>query len=284
MPNARPSQRLFRVAVSVLTAATIVVTSPVARGETIVADFEDLPLAADSAVTGDPSMDPFFSHQVRFNRTWLTEFDCCPGAWAYSNRRDLTTPGVTNAYSAYHLPAGGGAEETAQFGVAFNASRGDALVDFPQPGTVRGMYVTNTTYAYMATVEGNDGAGFVKGRFADGDFFKLTIFGQDSFGEQTGAVDLYLADYRDGKSDALANWTWVDLTPLGNQVAQLQFELTSTDVGPFGMNTPAYFAADQITFVIPEPTGAGWLVIAAFGWYGARRRRQGPAALGARDS
>ena len=40
-------------------------------------------------------------------------------------------------------------------------------------------------------------------------------------------------------------WTRVDLSSLVG-ARKLQFELESSDVGEFGMNTPAYFALDQV--------------------------------------
>ena len=43
------------------------------------------------------------------------------------------------------------------------------------------------------------------------------------------------------------SWTTVDLTPLGN-ARYLLFDLNSSDVGQFGMNTPAYFAMDNLTW------------------------------------
>jgi len=41
-------------------------------------------------------------------------------------------------------------------------------------------------------------------------------------------------------------WAYVDLTSLGS-ADSLQFFLSSTDVGIFGMNTPAYFCLDNFT-------------------------------------
>ena len=50
------------------------------------------------------------------------------------------------------------------------------------------------------------------------------------------------------------DWVLVDLSGLGT-VAALEFELASSDNGPFGMNTPSYFALDDLMFV-PEPGDA----------------------------
>ena len=98
--------------------------------------------------------------------------------------------------------------------------------------------------------------------------------GIDEQGESTGTVEFYLADYRDGKADAVSEWTWVDLTSLGPNVSRLEFQLESTDVGDFGMNTPAYFAIDNLTLV-PEPAGAVLLFPALLSLAAVRRRWAG---------
>ena len=56
------------------------------------------------------------------------------------------------------------------------------------------------------------------------------------------------------------DWEWVDLSSLGT-VAGLEFDLSSSDTGPSGMNTPAYFAMDDLTpaSAVPIP-GAVWLL------------------------
>jgi len=83
----------------------------------------------------------------------------------------------------------------------------------------------------------------------DSDWFMLTITGKDVDGAVTGTVDFYLADYRaaDSADDYIVDtWRYVDLTSLG-KVKTLEFVLSSSDVGDWGMNTPASFALDTIT-------------------------------------
>ena len=63
------------------------------------------------------------------------------------------------------------------------------------------------------------------------------------------------------------DWTWVDLTGLG-PIVGLEFTMSSSDVGEFGMNTPSYFAMDNV----PEPTTLGLLLLG--GLAVARRRRR----------
>ena len=64
----------------------------------------------------------------------------------------------------------------------------------------------------------------------------------------TGDVTLYLADFRfgDNSQDYIIDaWTAVNLSSLG-QVKTLEFSVSSSDTGDFGINTPTYFAIDNI--------------------------------------
>ena len=69
-------------------------------------------------------------------------------------------------------------------------------------------------------------------------------------------MDFYLADYRfsdNSKDYIVKDWTFVDLSSLG-AVTKLQFALSSSDTGQFGMNTPAYMAMDSMSIsAVPEP-------------------------------
>ncbi|HPG28620.1 MAG TPA: DUF4465 domain-containing protein, partial [Myxococcota bacterium] len=140
------------------------------------------------------------------------------------------------------------------FGVFYYSGR----VVLPTPTTVLGAAFTNTTYAALSM---RDGDAFAK-RFggADGtepDYFRLLIEGVDAAGLSTGRVELMLADYRfadDSLDYVLDAWAWVDLTGLG-PVASLRFAFESSDIGAFGINTPQYFAIDDLR-TIPEPASA----------------------------
>ena len=86
----------------------------------------------------------------------------------------------------------------------------------------------------------------------------------------TGEVEFYLADYRfadNGEDYIVDTWEYIDLSSLG-AVKSLEFGLSSSDVGDFGMNTPAYFALDT---VVPEPSSMALMV---FGSLLISRRRK----------
>ena len=124
-----------------------------------------------------------------------------------------------------------------------------------------------------------DGDGFAK-KFGgvsgnDPDFLKLTITGFNG-AAATGSVDFFLADYRfanNAQDYIVKAWTFVDLSSLG-AVTRLGFDLTSTDNGPFGMNTPGYVAIDTLTTVpVPEPHQAA-LLLAGLALLGAMWRKR----------
>lgn len=245
-----------------------------------IADFENLPLPPDSFYNGDPGgLMPgqthdgsFVSGGARFNN--LFAVDATFGytywnGWAYSNKTDTTTAGFGNQYSAY---AGGGSGGSAKYGVAFMGAPAPAI-ELPAGAMPVSIDVTNTTYAALSMLFGDS---FSK-RFGDNtatpqvfesdfpDFFKLTIGGVDAGGGSIGApVEVYLADYRFANSaeDYIQKgWKTINLSSLAG-AAKLTFALQSSDVGQFGMNTPGYFAADNlVTNVVPEPSG--WALLLA---------------------
>ncbi len=242
-----------------------------------VAHFDDIYLAPESYWNGVPSAWPgtdstIVSGPASFHNNavdWGGGFSSWSG-WAVSNTTDTTTPGFGNQYSAYP----GGGYHSDSYGVAFVSSTDPARVDFGA-GTVLGGWFTNTTYAALSMLNGDAFAKKFGGTSGDDpDWFRLTIYGMNG-STTTGQVDFYLADYRfsDNSQDYVVDqWTWVDLTPLG-VVDGLEFALDSSDIGAFGMNTPAYFALDGLV-VAPVPLpGALWLLVSGLAGLIALRRR-----------
>lgn len=238
------------------------------------AGFEYLPLAPDSHFF--PKVTTTFTDAgATFNHTF-TDFggDCCHTDWVYSNRTDTTTGDYSNQHSAI---TGGGAEGSAQYAIA---NFGAPSITFASAVTVQGAYVTNTTFTALAMLDG-DAFGFSK-KFGgssgdDPDYLRLTIMGKDGNGVTTGSVYFMLADYQtdDHSLDyVVTDWRWVDLTALGSSVRSLQFALASSDTGAFGINTPAYFALDNLTVTaVPEPEQAA-LLLAGLALVGAIARRR----------
>lgn len=210
-----------------------------------VADFENFNLPPGSFLNDAGSVGgAFTSGDISLPNTYFPQFFSWSG-WAISNTTDTETPGPANESSSI---AGSGAEGSATYSVSYQF--GSSIMRLHHPSTVSGLYVTNTTYAYRSMLDGDAFSkkfGGVTGN--DPDFFLLTIK-KFSNGVLSGdSVNFYLADFRfsDNTQDYIVDeWTWLDLSGLGS-ADSLHFALSSSDVGAFGMNTPAYFAVDNVT-------------------------------------
>jgi hypothetical protein len=217
-----------------------------------VVDFEDFQFPSNQNFwNGADETGGFTLSGASFNNSYNAAWMSWSG-FAVSSEVDVTTAGWDNQYSSF---AGSGANGSTKFALWY--SNGE--ITFAVPTQVMSMAVTNTTYAALSM---RDGDAFAK-QFgsiynADGeedgtegkDWFRLTITGLDADNEPTGSTDFYLADFR--SNDNLEHfildlWSTVDLTALGT-VRKMVFELQSSDVGQWGMNTPGYFAMDNLTF------------------------------------
>jgi hypothetical protein len=228
-----------------------------------IATFDDLSLSAESYWNGSDRSGGFTSGSAYFNNNYNTVYMSWDG-FAYSNITDTTSTGWTTQYNAI---TGGGEGGSANYAVGYDplASGVGAeppTVTFNTAGIVEGLHITNNNYAYYSMLNGDAYSKKFGGISGDeADWFLLTITGKGENGTEVGSVDFYLADYRfaDNGQDYIVNtWEYVDLTGLG-MVKSLEFGLSSSDVGSYGMNTPAYFALDTI---VPEP---GTLVLLALG-------------------
>ncbi len=189
-------------------------------------------------------------------------------AWSYSSYTDITTPGSTNQYSAIT----GNGESSDQYGVC-NVSEysNNRLFSTSQTAfTPTGAYFTNTTYAALSMQDGDAFAtqfGDVSNSAGGEDWFLLTIYGLASDSTHNGdSVNFYLADYRftDNTQDYIIDdWTWVDLSSL-ESVYGLDFVLSSSDIGTWGMNTPAYFAMDNFDGTVAGIESSLLLEISAY--------------------
>lgn len=169
------------------------------------------------------------------------------GGFTYTNGTDVTTPGYNN------LSAIVGTGKNGNVYLTGNTNEyTPARITNLQVGKYRfkGAWVTNTTYDYWAMKDGNDGGAGLE-PFGDGDYFILTAIGHASNDAEIGRVDFYLADFRDDKkndkkSEIVNTWKWFDWSELAD-AAYITFELSSTDTGDYGMNTPSYFCLDGVT-------------------------------------
>jgi hypothetical protein len=237
-----------------------------------VSTFDDLPLSAGSHFFPGTSTE-FVSGAASFNHDFTDwGWGCCWSGWTYSNQTDTTTPGFENQFSAY---AGSGAGGSANYALAY---MGSPMIRFEAPAELVSVDVSNTTYAALSMLQGDSFAKKFGGDSGnDADFLKLTFIGLNAANQETGRVDFYLADYRfaDNSLDyVIDSWASVNLSSLGT-VAALKFELSSSDNGDFGMNTPAYFAIDNLAVTaVPEASSLAMMLVGLVGVVGATALRR----------
>jgi hypothetical protein len=185
-----------------------------------------------------------------YNQTWGSW-----SGWSISSMYDTITAGYTNQYSSVKrpmssLPESGWNFETVHFvnngqtntirSPYFNdADEGIfGLVRLPAP--VR-FYITNATYAALDMEDGSTfGKKFGGESGNDPDYFRLLVKSVSSTNQVIHTDTIYLADFRfeDNTQDyILKDWEMAEIVSCD----RVDFELQSSDVGQFGMNTPAYF-------------------------------------------
>ena len=217
--------------------------TPVEDIQLTLVDFENVTLNSDSIWNGSDLSGSFVSG----NSTFKNSYNASWGAWtgfACSSKKDVVTPGYGNQYSVI---AGSGAFKSRKFAIAYDS----ATISIPKNidyYSVKYLYITNSTYTYLALKNGSDfNHDFsATGNKGTADWFKVTIKGYKN-NVQTGSVDYYLADFRAGKSILVKDWQKVDLSSLG-QVDLLTFTFDSTDKSGIYLNNPAYACIDDIAF------------------------------------
>jgi len=167
------------------------------------------------------------------------------GFWtgfAYSQKTDNITSGYTNQYSSI---TGNGYNASTKYLIG----NGNPGMKFNEPQYIKSIKITNTTYAHNSMQDGDMFAKKFGGDDGtDKDWFLLTIKGFKN-NNLTNTVNFYLADFRnddDTKDYIIDSWKNVDLFSLG-LIDSIAFSLSSSDNGTYGMNTPAYFALDNIS-------------------------------------
>jgi len=228
---------------------TTVGTWPNIQGDHMVSDMDELTLGPDSYWNGSDGSGAFSSAAVRFHNSYNPDWFSWSG-WAYSSVTDNTSPGWMNQYSAF---TGKGFDGSKNYAVGYATS--PAVLDFTEDKAhaVKGFFVTNSTYAGLSMLEGDDFTKKFGGEEGtDPDFFRLDVWGSRD-GNDADTLSFYLADFRSNNSfeDYIVNtWQWVELSSLG-KVDSLQFALSSSDVGDWGMNTQGYFCLDNL-YVVPD--------------------------------
>ncbi len=211
-------------------------------------DFQSLNLQPNSFWNGSDASGGYKFNIATFSNSYNSQWGSW-GGFAFSNVKDTTTLGYGNQYSAMVTSF---LEPLNAYAVAYYSSysEDDTKIVFDRKVNLVSVKITNTVYAHHSMRNGDVvGKKFGGADGTDPDWFLLTIDGYNG-GIKTQTIEFYLADFRSTNSSQdfiRDNWTIVNLSSLGS-IDKLMFKLSSSDNGDFGMNTPAYFAVDELVY------------------------------------
>ena len=240
--------------------ATSLLAGPTSYGENLYDGYQNQYTGYTDAATG---------LWIGINPTgkWSSDPNFYNGGIAISRWNNMVMPGDSNQCSVYYDNGSGkgGYNGSETFAVHYGYydtiappafSMGDTrsyikFEDTDQTATFNGFYVNNSTYAYLAMRDGYYVASPLE---PDNGWFKLVVEGIKPDGSSSGKVVEYLADFQSTAvlPGILDYWKWVDLTPLGNEVNAIRFDVAGSDSGDYGLNTPAYFCFDDLSVTISD--------------------------------
>ncbi|GAB4374689.1 MAG: hypothetical protein Kow0075_00560 [Salibacteraceae bacterium] len=221
--------------------------------------FESVGLPVDTFDNGSDLNGAFEFDLFTLPNQYDTTFDFWSG-FAMSTMRNDSTGGLSNQYSAIT----GEAESGITYAVGFPPyDKPLRLYYKPLPDVGfrwDRLYVTNTSYAYYSMLNGDMFAKkFGDSSGSDPDYFILHI-ALNSGGEYVDTIDFYLADYRfsDNSKDYIVDdWVAIDLKDFNSielDTSFLEFWFSSSDTSFGYINTPTYFALDDIEYSIVTGT------------------------------
>lgn len=207
-------------------------------GEFVPATFEDNKFNVTLAPENED--DTIYSGSLAFNGAtmWYGSTSYWNG-YTFSNDDSSEFTGLDDQYRS----AAGGGHLSDDFCVAFPQAYSIDVTNDSEGSLIPGMYVTNSAYTYFSMTNGD---AYAK-KFGQGDWYLLTVKGVKA-DDTEESIDFYLADLRSDNADEhyiLDTWQWIDLSSFG-KVTALKFELSSSDTGNWGMNTPGYFCIDDL--------------------------------------
>lgn len=258
-------------------------TGPMQKAGAVDIDFSNLSLPTGSYWNGSSGVGGFTSGGAYFNNSYYYDttyqYESWSG-WSYSN---ITNTAITNYTNQYSAITGAGVNGPGSiYALAYGEGPNSSFINLPSSTIANSMRLTNTTYTYHSMLSGDQFAKKFGGASGnDPDYFMLKITGYNSAGATgitTGSVNFYLADYRFANNTQdyiINNWTTVSLSALSPATRSLGFQLFSSDVGTYGMNTPAYFALGSIQVAsVPEPASLLLATASAVALLVARRMRR----------
>lgn len=197
----------------------------------------------------DENFDVFFGTNLSYG-----SYQMYNGSLLVSYSNNMEQGDFNNQLSVYFsdpVTGMGGHGGSKHFGVNFSVVGGygePTRINFATPRKLLRMYVANSTYAYLLMRDGNPfGTGKPFG-YETRDWFKIVAYALDENMERVGSAEFYLADFRTPDAPGLLEgWHEFDLSVLP-ECQFVEFDMQGSDMGDYGLNTPAYFCFDDLVY------------------------------------
>lgn len=125
-----------------------------------------------------------------------------------------------------------------------------------EEGFFKSLYINNTTYTYLTMKEGNDYCAPLNEK--NEGWFKVQFIAfedDDANQKPVGYTEMYLANFKKDQADGyigiIDEWTKVDLSMLP-EASILVINFVGSDMGDYGLNTPAYCALDSFEIAVEK--------------------------------
>jgi hypothetical protein len=209
--------------------------------------FEKVQLDSGKVIDGsDGTKVHYFSNgEMSFPVSWDTTYKYWSSGWALS--KVIYNKVEVSDYTKHLYAAAPGFGVENDKGKAFMVGQSGSGIKCN--AQIFGFYVANSTYAYNSMKFGDfagkkfGGAG---GKDKDSFILKIEFFKNKKISANSRVV---LADFRfdDSTKDFISN-QWIPVMAPNSFIDSISFQLESSDNGQWGMNTPAFFALDGMSY------------------------------------
>jgi hypothetical protein len=214
-----------------------------------VVDFEDLTLNPNSSWIGSDGTGQFTSSYL----TLYNDYDNNYGSWqgfAYTNGTDTES----NSYSNLSSCVGHGASNsdyyvTAYIGTDWMGDNSQIPVAMKINTANSGNFANRGAYFCMPVLLKK----WVDREYASNHFYFKLKASAYANGTLIGDSEIMMADFTEGNSYMMDDWTYVDLSWIGNADSLNFVALSNDDAGGWGINTPMYFCMDNFGASNPYP-------------------------------
>ena len=214
-----------------------------------VVDFEDLTLEPDSSWNGSDGTGQFTSSYLTLYNDYNSQYDSWQG-FAYTNGTDTATNTFTNLSSCVGHGAGNSNYYvTGYIGTDWMGDNSQIPVAMKINTENAGNFDDRGAYFCMPVLLKK----WVDGHYASNQFYFKLKASAYANGALVGEREIMMADFTEGHSYMMNDWTYVDLSWIENADSLDFIAICNDTAGGWGINTPMYFCMDNFGARNPYP-------------------------------